>query len=205
MNTRKLGTYKITYQIKDNTYTLEVEIKDTQKPEVHTKQMTIEVGEAFHPEDGIESIKDATKTTISLKNEKETFDQIGKKNVDIIVKDEGGNITTAIIPLTILKKDTTPPVIQADDLTLQTGDTYNPMQNVSAKDDRDGNVEVKITKNNVDINEPGTYHITYTCLLYTSRDHMKLMKKQLLFPYPERHLLHVLLFVASVKHPIICL
>lgn len=162
VNHKKLGIYQITYQIKDYTYTLKVEIKDTQQPEVHTKQMTMEVGEAFHPEDGIESIKDATKTTISLKNKEETFDQIGKKNVDILVKDEGGNITTATIPLTILEKDTTPPVIQANDITLQTHDTYNPMQNVSAKDDRDGNVEVEITKNDVDTNQPGTYHITYT-------------------------------------------
>lgn len=161
VNNKKLGTYQIVYAIKDQTFALDVQVKDTKKPEVTTKPVTMEIGESFDVKDGIKEIKDDTKTTLSLKNKNEAFDKTGDKNVDIIVKDEGGNETTATIPLTILDKDKTPPVIEAKDITLQSNDAFDAMEGVYAKDDRDGKVKVTIIKNDVDTEKAGTYHITY--------------------------------------------
>lgn len=161
VNNKKLGTYQITYAIDKHIFKLDVQVKDTKKPEVTTKPVTMEIGETFNLKDGIKEIKDDTKTTVVLKNKDESFDKIGKKNVDIIVKDEGGNETAATITLTILEKDTTPPIIDAKNITLQSGDTFDPMEGVQAKDERDGKVNVTITKNDVDMENAGTYHITY--------------------------------------------
>lgn len=161
VNNKKLGTYQILYAIKDQTFALDVQVKDTKKPEVTTKPVSIEIGEAFDLKDGIKEIKDDTKTTVVLKNKDEAFDKTGKKNVDIIVKDEGGNETIATIPLTIQEKDKTPPVIKAENITLQAGDSFDALYGVSANDARDGKVKVTVIKNDVDTEKAGTYHVTY--------------------------------------------
>lgn len=79
VNNKKLGTYQILYAIKDQTFALDVQVKDTKKPEVTTKPVSIEIGESFDLKDGIKEIKDDTKTTVVLKNKDEAFDKTGKK------------------------------------------------------------------------------------------------------------------------------
>lgn len=55
------------------------------------------------------------------------------------------------------------PVITASDKTIKEGDTFNPLEGVSASDTENGNLTNKITyESNVNPNEEGTYKVTYT-------------------------------------------
>ena len=55
------------------------------------------------------------------------------------------------------------PVITASDKTIKEGDTFNPLDGVSASDIENGNLTNKITyKSDVNPNKEGTYHVTYT-------------------------------------------
>lgn len=156
-----LGEYTILYQCKYKSITLHVHVVDTFPPIVKTKEVTLHIGDEFHIEDAIESIEDATKTTIRLKME-ETFDQVETKHVILVIRDEGGNETEVEAIIHVLEKDTTPPVISANDITLHVGDSFDPISFASAQDEQDGDVVVEVSANNVDTTTPGSYSITYT-------------------------------------------
>ncbi|WP_288704635.1 immunoglobulin-like domain-containing protein [uncultured Catenibacterium sp.] len=55
------------------------------------------------------------------------------------------------------------PVIHATDKTIEVGDEFDPRADVTAKDEEDGDItdKIEILKNDVNINEPGIYDVTY--------------------------------------------
>lgn len=57
----------------------------------------------------------------------------------------------------------TAPLIHAEDQTLTVGETFDPLDHVTATDLEDGDVTNAITviKNTVDMHHPGTYEVTY--------------------------------------------
>ena len=55
------------------------------------------------------------------------------------------------------------PIINAVDKTIIEGTTFNALTDISATDQEDGNLtsQIKVTKNTVNTNNPGTYEVTY--------------------------------------------
>lgn len=55
------------------------------------------------------------------------------------------------------------PVINATDKTIEVGDEFDPLADVTATDEEDGDItnKIEILKNDVNINEPGIYDVTY--------------------------------------------
>lgn len=55
------------------------------------------------------------------------------------------------------------PVISAGDRTLTVGDTFNPLEGVTASDKEDGDItkDVEVLSSDVDITKAGTYTVTY--------------------------------------------
>ena len=55
------------------------------------------------------------------------------------------------------------PVIKATDKTIEVGDEFNPRADVTATDEEDGDItnKIEILKNDVNVNEPGIYDVTY--------------------------------------------
>lgn len=55
------------------------------------------------------------------------------------------------------------PVINASDVTVKIGDSFDPMANVTAHDEVDGEItsKITITSNDVDTTKAGVYHVTY--------------------------------------------
>ena len=55
------------------------------------------------------------------------------------------------------------PVIHATDKTIEVGDEFDPRADVTAEDEEDGDItnKIEILKNDVNINEPGIYDVTY--------------------------------------------
>ena len=55
------------------------------------------------------------------------------------------------------------PVIRATDKTIEVGDEFDPRADVTAEDEEDGDItnRIEILKNDVNINEPGIYDVTY--------------------------------------------
>ena len=55
------------------------------------------------------------------------------------------------------------PVIRATDKTIEVGDEFDPRADVTAQDEEDGDLtdKIEILKNDVNVNEPGIYDVTY--------------------------------------------
>ena len=76
-----------------------------------------------------------------------------------------GNVVLKVeLSLNSQGEDNTAPTISANDVTLNVGDTFEPLANVTATDKEDGTITLtkdNIVANDVDTSKAGTYHVTY--------------------------------------------
>ena len=74
-----------------------------------------------------------------------------EKTITVIVKQNTGDLNSV-------------PTISANDITLNVGDTFDPLANVTATDKEDGTIILtkdNIIANDVDTSKAGTYPVTY--------------------------------------------
>ncbi|MBC2147765.1 LPXTG cell wall anchor domain-containing protein [Listeria booriae] len=111
---------------------------------------------ATDPEDG--NLSSSVKITA---NDVDTTKE-GVYHVTYSVTDSDGNTTTKQVTVTVTSNDA--PTIEATDHTLKKGAKFDPTADVTATDAEDGNLtkELKITANDVDTSQEGTYHVTYS-------------------------------------------
>lgn len=76
-----------------------------------------------------------------------------------------GNVVLKVeLSLNSQGEDNTAPTISANDVTLNVGDTFDPLANVTATDKEDGTIILtkdNIIANDVDTSKAGTYHVTF--------------------------------------------
>lgn len=59
-------------------------------------------------------------------------------------------------------KDSTPPKFEGiKDVVIKIGDKFNPLEGVTAKDEKDGDVKVQVMPTEIDSAKPGTFTLTY--------------------------------------------
>ena len=116
IDTKRVGNYTVTYQIKDYKKTCTVSVKDTKAPKLKVKTYTTDLKEDAKPNSFVESVEDDSKVTLSFKN-KVTKDE--KQTVTIIAKDAYGNCTMKDTTLTV-KKETEKPLISTDPIHVYT-------------------------------------------------------------------------------------
>ena len=129
------------------------------------------VGDTFDP------LKDVTATdkedgTITLTKDNIIANDVdtskaGTYHVTYKVTDKKGASTEKTITV-IVKQNTgdfnSVPTISANDVTLNVGDTFDPLKDVTATDKEDGTITLtkdNIVTNNVDTSKAGTYHVTF--------------------------------------------
>ncbi|ERJ11766.1 immunoglobulin-like domain-containing protein [Haloplasma contractile] len=133
-----------------------------------TRQMTIAVGEqldlltgvqAIDPEDG--DITDR----ISVDNSNVNLTIPGHYLVTYMVSDSDGNLTTAYTLVEVEEHENTKPIIVGvSKIQVGLGETPDLLDGIRASDLEDGDLTDQITINdqNVDINQKGSYLISYT-------------------------------------------
>ncbi|MBC2048803.1 immunoglobulin-like domain-containing protein [Listeria booriae] len=170
VDTTKEGVYHVTYSVTDsdgNTTTKQVTVTVTSNdaPTIEATDHTLKKGAKFDPmadvtatdaEDG-----NLTKEIKITANDVDTS-QEGTYHVAYSVTDSDDNTTTKQITVTVTSNDA--PTIEATDHTLKKGTKFDPMSEVSATDKEDGDMtkDIKITANDVDTSQEGTYHVTYS-------------------------------------------
>ncbi|MBC2037433.1 LPXTG cell wall anchor domain-containing protein [Listeria booriae] len=170
VDTTKEGVYHVTYSVTDsdgNTTTKQVTVTVTSNdaPTIEATDHTLKKGAKFDPtadvtatdaEDG-----NLTKEIKITANDVDTS-QEGTYHVTYSVTDSDENTTTKQITVTVTSNDA--PTIEATDHTLKKGTKFDPMSEVSAADKEDGDMtkDIKITANDVDTSQEGTYHMTYS-------------------------------------------
>lgn len=75
-----------------------------------------------------------------------------------------GNVVLKVELSLNSQEDNTAPIISANDVTLNVGDMFDPLANVTATDTEDGTITLtkdNIIANDVDTSKAGTYHVTF--------------------------------------------
>lgn len=75
-----------------------------------------------------------------------------------------GNVVLKVELSLNSQEDNTAPIISANDVTLNVGDMFDPLANVTATDTEDGIITLtkdNIIANDVDTSKAGTYHVTF--------------------------------------------
>ena len=138
-------------------------------PVIRATDKTIEVGDEFDPRADVtaedEEDGDITNNIEILKNDV-NVNEPGIYDVTYKVTDTQGASYTTTIKVTVNPKAAdlnACPVIQATDKTLTVGDEFDPLADVTATDEEDGDLtgKIKILNNEVDMTKPGKYEVTY--------------------------------------------
>ena len=138
-------------------------------PVIHATDKTITVGDTFDPMADVtaEDAEDGNLTTkIEVEKNDVKTDVAGKYEVTYKVTDNQGATRRKTIIVTVnpkMEPMNAAPVIKAEDKTITVGDTFNPMDGVTATDAEEGNLtaNIEVKKNDVDTTTPGKYEVTY--------------------------------------------
>lgn len=182
VNTERTGEYSITYSVTHEgttkTKTIRVTVLDVQapigKPTINATSKTIEVGSKFNPLTGITATdaegNDITSSITVLENTVDTTTP-GRYLVVYQARDSHNQTVIKDIVITVEegsngedtgRPDTTPPEIHgATAKLLRIGDRFDPMEGVSATDDTDNDIIIKIKENTVNTSKAGSYKVIY--------------------------------------------
>ena len=166
----KPGSYTITYTVMDKSkYSVSKDITITVKPSgiptIVAPDITIPQYKSFDPKTGVtvEDIDAADKDLINKLTVTGTVDvsTIGDYILTYMVTDAAGSTTTETRKVTVVANEK--PVINATNLTVYKGQTFNYSNGVTATDKEDGNVTSSLTyTGTVDMTTNGTYEVTYS-------------------------------------------
>ncbi|MBC2099978.1 DUF5011 domain-containing protein [Listeria booriae] len=170
VDTNTVGTYHVTYSVTDSdnnttTKTITVTITSNDAPTFTTSDVYLKVGDKFNPYAGITAsdTEDGDLTDrIDIESSNVDMTQAGTYAVEYSVTDSDNNTTKITRHVYVRTNDK--PVIHASDQTFKAGASFNPLAGMSASDTEDGDItaNVTITANDVDANQAGTYHVTYS-------------------------------------------
>lgn len=154
------GEYEVKLLIGEKECISILEVVDTAAPEVVTKSAKIQAWETLTAETLIESILDATDTTIAFAGTP-NFTTVGIHEVPIVVTDAYDNSVTVNATVEVLA-DTVPPVIAGvENITATVGNSISYRKNISVSDNSGGEVTLEIDNSKVDTSKPGTYTVYY--------------------------------------------
>ncbi|MBC2205769.1 immunoglobulin-like domain-containing protein [Listeria booriae] len=170
VDTNTVGTYHVTYSVTDSdgnttTKTITVTITSNDAPTFKTSDVYLKVGDTFNPYAGITAsdTEDGDLTDrIDIESSDVDMTQPGTYAVEYSVTDSDNNTTKITRHVYVRTNDK--PVIHASDQTFKAGASFDPLAGMSASDTEDGDItaNVTVTANDVDANQAGTYHVTYS-------------------------------------------
>lgn len=160
LDLRTPGDQVVEIQIGTKTYRPVLTVIDTAPPEGTPVNVQEVVNTQVTADSFVTNIQDATEVVVSYK-EAPDFTKEGVQDVQLVLKDAGGNRTTLEARLT-LTKDTEPPVIEgAQDLVVKVGEQVSFEEGVSVSDNHDMSVTLEVEAEAVDLTKPGEYPLIY--------------------------------------------
>ena len=162
INNSDVGEYELKSNYQGQEKITKIIIQDTVAPELVLKNVSLYTGQTITDANQfVEKAEDLAGVTLNILTEI-NYSTIGDQEVTIEATDGHGNKTSQKAILTI-KEDKEGPVFSGlSDLKVTKGSTADYKKGVTAKDDKDGDVEFTVDSSSVNTDKAGTYNITYT-------------------------------------------
>ena len=169
----EVGVYKVSATYFTKTFDFEIEVADTVKPKVKLKKVEydININKKIYAKNMIESVEDRSATEVFFINETtnelsgyKVYTVAGSYIERIVVRDAYGNQSTSLrVKITVHDNKVAPVFNGVEDMTIELHTDFFPLMGVRAIDDLEGDISERITYSGyVDIENPGTYKVTYT-------------------------------------------
>lgn len=185
VNVYKEGTYKVGYKVTDSmgmsascvvkvtvkNYYGKEDINKNQDPIIYANDISVALNAKFDPLEWVAATDkedgDITNRVMVIVNDVNTSVE-GNYHVTYEVIDSSGNkVNKAMMVYVkkeeVVKEQNVEPVINAENLTIEKGVYFDPLDGVTALDEEDGNLTHKIAveENEVNVSKSGTYKVTY--------------------------------------------
>lgn len=185
VNVYKEGTYKVGYKVTDSmgmsaSCVVKVTVKNyygkeginkNQDPIIYANDISVALNAKFDPLEWVAATDkedgDITNRVMVIVNDVNTSVE-GNYHVTYEVIDSSGNkVNKAMMVYVkkeeVVKEQNVEPVINAENLTIEKGVYFDPLDGVTALDEEDGNLTHKIAveENEVNVSKSGTYKVTY--------------------------------------------
>lgn len=154
------GEHKLELARGNRTFRCTLRIVDTTPPTGVPVAHTIYNDESLDAVDFVIDIRDATKTAVAFEKTPD-FTKAGEQSVTLLLTDTSGNVGTVTAKLTVLVDTTAPEFSPMEPLKVNLGQTVSYRKDVTATDDRDGQLQFTIDSSRVNLEQEGTYPITY--------------------------------------------
>ncbi len=155
------GTYSVRLHGKYSSPTVSLTMVDTVAPQITTSPLTAYVGHALTPDKFVTEITDATEVRLSFKSEPDTS-KAGNITVTIVAEDAGGNKSETTETASVIADTAAPVIYGVKTIYAKQNGTVSYRQGVTAYDNADGNVSVKVNADGVDTSKIGKYTVIYT-------------------------------------------
>lgn len=155
------GSYQLEFLYKKKSYPSSLQIVDTTAPAGTPVARTIYNDETLTASDFVTDIRDVTEVEIAFEMTPD-FTAVGEQTVTVLLTDTSGNVGQIKAQLTVVADTTFPTFSAIEDLKVNIGQTVSYRKGITATDDRDGELSYQIDSSGVNLEEEGTYFITYT-------------------------------------------
>ena len=162
INNSDVGEYELKSNYQGQEKITKIIIQDTVAPELVLKNVSLYTGQTITDVNQfVEKAEDLAGVTLNILTEI-NYSTIGDQEVTIEATDGHGNKTSQKAILTI-KEDKEGPVFSGlSDLKVTKGSNPDYKKSVTAKDDKDGDVDFTVDSSSVNLDKVGTYNVTYT-------------------------------------------
>lgn len=154
------GDHTLQFAYKEKSYDSCLKIVDTTPPVGKPVAHTIYNDETLPPDAFVTDIRDVTQTTVTFEKTPD-FTAVGDQKVSLLLTDTSGNVGTVEAALTVIADTTFPQFSPMEDLQVNIGQTVSYRKNVTATDDRDGQISYTVDSSDVNLEKEGTYLIRY--------------------------------------------
>ena len=159
----KPATHEIQINVDGRVLTSYIEVVDTTPPTGRAVDQVAWVDEPIEATSFVAEVYDLSGIQFSYK-ERPDFTMLGSQEVIILLTDSYGNTSELNAMLTV-KADTEPPVFSGiRNKTVFEGDGVAYKKNVTATDDKDGEVSFEVDSSKVKLKTPGVYTVYYSAV-----------------------------------------
>ncbi len=155
------GEYELSFRYKKRIYKSVLSVVDTVAPTGTAVEQTIYNDQTLEPADFVTDINDKTEVSVTF-GKNPDFAKVGQQTVTVRLTDTSGNVTDVKATLNVIADETFPEFSPMEDLTVNLGQTVSYRKNITATDDRDGQLSFTVDSSSVNLQEAGTYTIAYT-------------------------------------------